>query len=78
MFISAIEKLLGKDFGLSTLPGFLKTAFFMENMTGPTGKPFNYSDSGPNGSMHPAMFWFAKKLNNPSLLWVEKNYLKNI
>ena len=78
MFISAIEKLFGKDFGLSDMPGFLKTAGYMENMSGPSGKPFNYSDSGPNGGIHPAMFWFATKIKDPSVLWVEKNYLKNI
>ena len=78
MFISAIEKLFGKDFGLSEMPGFLKTAGYMENMSGPSGKPFNYSDSGPNGGIHPAMFWFANKIKDPSVLWVEKNYLKNI
>jgi hypothetical protein len=45
-------------------------------MTGPTGLAFNYSDSGQGGSLSPAMFWFAQKSNNPSLLWVEKDYLK--
>ena len=77
MFISAIEKLLGKDFGLSEKPGFLKTAGYLENMTGPSGDPFNYSDSGSSGGLSPAMFWFAGKLKDPSLLWVERNYLLN-
>lgn len=77
MFISAIEKLFGKDFGLNQLPGFMKTAGFMENMTGATGLPFNYSDAGGGGGLHPAMFWLANKVNDPSLLWVERNYLKN-
>lgn len=75
MFNSAIEKLFGKDFGLNEMPGFLKTAGFMENMTGTTGKPFNYSDAGGNGGLHPAMFWFAAKTKNPSLLWAERSYL---
>jgi hypothetical protein len=78
MFISAIEKLFGKDFGLSTKPGFLKTAGFLENMTGPSGKPFNYSDAGGNGGLQPAMFWFASRLNDPSLLWVERNRLISV
>jgi hypothetical protein len=77
MFISAIEKLFGKDFGLSQMPGFLHTARFLENMTGTTGKPFNYSDAGGNGGLHPTMFWFAAKTQDPSLLWVERNYLEN-
>lgn len=77
MFISAIEKLFGKDFGLNQLPGFMKTAGFLENMTGATGLPFNYSDAGGGGGLHPAMFWLANKVNDPSLLWVERSYLKN-
>ena len=75
MFISAIEKLFGKDFGLSRLPGFLKTPGYMLNMTGATGKPFNYSDAGSTGGLHPSMFWFASKVKDPSLLWVERDYL---
>ncbi|MGI8637495.1 MAG: heparinase II/III domain-containing protein [Segetibacter sp.] len=75
MFNSAIEKAFGKDFGLNEQPGFLKTAGFMENMTGTTGKPFNYSDAGSEGGLHPAMFWFANKINDPSVLWVERQRL---
>jgi hypothetical protein len=75
LFNSAIEKLYGTDFDLNQLPGFLKTGGFMENMTGPTGKPFNYSDAGSTGGFHPAMFWLANKTMDPSLLWIEKNYL---
>jgi hypothetical protein len=75
LFNSAIEKLFGTDFDLNQLPGFLNTGGFMENMTGPTGKPFNYSDAGSTGGFHPAMFWLANKTMDPSLLWVEKNYL---
>ncbi len=75
MFISAVEKLFGKDFGLSQKPGFLQTAAYLENMTGPSGKPFNYSDAGGGGGLQPAMFWFANKQKDPSLLWVEKSRL---
>lgn len=77
MFLSAIDKAFGQDFGLSQKPGFLKTAGFMENLTGLSGSPFNYSDSGPTGGLQPAMFWFATKLNDPSLLWVERSRLMN-
>ena len=75
MFISAMEKLFAKDFGLSSQPGFLKTAGFMENMTGPSGNPFNYSDAGSAGGLQVAMFWFASKTDDPSLLWVERSRL---
>lgn len=75
MFISALEKALGRDFGLSSQPGFLKTAAYLQNMTGPSGNAFNYSDAGTGGELQPAMFWFANKLQDPSLLWVERNRL---
>ena len=75
MFISAIEKAFGTDYGLSARPGFLQTASFMENMTGTSGKPFNYSDAGSTGVLQPAMFWFANKTKDPSVLWVEKERL---
>jgi len=33
-------------------------------------------DSGSSGNLSPAMFWFAQRTNDPSLLWVEKTYLQ--
>lgn len=75
MLISALEKDFGKDFGLSEQHGFLNTARYLENMTGPSGNPFNYSDAGQRGELQPAMFWFATKLKDPSLLWVERSHL---
>lgn len=76
MFLSALEKAFSSDFGLSATPGFLKTAGFLENMTTPTGQSFNWGDSGLGGSLSPAMFWFAQKNNDLSLLWIEKKYLQ--
>jgi Heparinase II/III-like protein len=75
MFISAIEKVFGQDYGLTAKPGFLQTAGYLQHMTGPTGNPFNYGDSGSGGSLQPAMFWFAHKLQDPSVLWVERGRL---
>lgn len=77
MLINALEKAFGSDYGLSAQPGFLKTAAYLENMTGPSGNAFNYSDSGLGGGLEPTMFWFSNKLKDPSLLWVERNHLMN-
>jgi len=73
LLISALDKAFGQDYGLAGQPGFLKTGGFLENMTGPTNRPFNYSDAGGNGGIEPAMFWFAARNNDPSLLWVERS-----
>jgi hypothetical protein len=75
MFISAVEKLFGKDFGLTLKPGFLQTAGYLQNMTGPSGTSFNYSDARVGGELQPSMFWFAARTKNPSLLWVERGRL---
>jgi hypothetical protein len=76
MFLSAIGKVFGSDFGLSEIPGFLKTGGFLENMMGTTGLCYNWGDSGLGGNLSPTMFWLAQKNNDPSLLWIEKNYLQ--
>lgn len=75
MFLNVIEKIFKTDFGLNKTPGFLKTAAYLENMIGPTGKNFNYSDASEVSTLQPAMFWFAGKLKDPSLLWNERNFL---
>lgn len=75
LFISAVEKALGDDRGLSLTPGFLQTADFLKHMITPTGKNFNWSDNGLGANLSPAMFWFAEKTGNPSVLWSEKQFL---
>ncbi|MBC3786359.1 heparinase II/III domain-containing protein [Spirosoma utsteinense] len=75
LFISAIEKAFGQDFGLVQRPGFLKTAGYMTNMAGPSGMSFNYADAGKNPELQPALFWFANKARDPSLVWVERGRL---
>ena len=72
MFLSAMKKAFGSTYDLSTGDGFLKTAAYLENMIGPAGAPFNYTDCGTGASMNPAMLWFANNLHDPSVLWSEK------
>ncbi len=78
LFLSALEKVYGTDFGLGQAPGFLESAGFYKNMTGATGLSYNWGDAGSgSGSISPAMFWFAQKNDKPSLLWVEKKHFEN-
>ena len=78
MFLSAIEKAIGSDFGLLETKGFLKTAGYRQNMTGATGYPFNYSDCGLKSVLSPAMFFFAQKQDDPNLLWLEQKYINGL
>ncbi|MET0464990.1 MAG: heparinase II/III family protein [Chitinophagaceae bacterium] len=77
-FIDAIEKIFGTDHGLSAQQGFLQTGLFYENLVSQSsGKPFNYADCGGHEGLQPAMFWFANKNKDVSLLLQEKQYLQD-
>jgi len=64
--ISAFQSALGKDFGLTQLPGMNLTGYFPIYSAGPTGYMLNYADAGEKsklGAPHPAM-WLANVYNN--------------
>lgn len=76
LFISAIEKALGSDRGLSNATGFMKTPGFMEHMVAPSTVCYNWGDCGQNGGLQPAMFWFAERTKDNSVLWSENRFLQ--
>jgi len=78
MFLSAYEKAYGKEFSSPQNTAFLKTAWYLENMSGPSGSCFNYSDCGSGATLNPAMFWIAEWINDPSVLWEEKKFLSKL
>lgn len=75
LFLSALEKLQLIENRIEK--GFQNTATYYLNMLGNSGLPFNYSDSGEGVGLNPTTFWFADKLNDPSLLFHQKNYFKD-
>jgi hypothetical protein len=68
ILIAALESALGTDWDISKSPGFLSTAEYPLEVTGPTGLVFNYSDGGEKVGIEPALFWFARKLQQPDIL----------
>ena len=75
LFIEGLRKMFGTDSGLSSHKGFMKSAGYILNIVGPTGKCFNYSDVAEGATLQPAMFWFARQEQDPSLLWQERRYI---
>jgi len=67
MFLSAIEKAFGTDYGLSELPGFLKTGEYILHAVTPNLKNFAYSDNGGTAFLAPTMFWFYDKTKDASI-----------
>jgi Heparinase II/III-like protein. len=76
LFVSLMEKAFGSDFNLSEIPGFMRTAAYMGHMLSPSNLCYNYADCGLGASFSSALFWFAGKLDNPSLLWNERKILR--
>lgn len=72
---SVLDKTVPGLFDYTNHPGYLKTGTFLKFMVGVTGASYNWGDAGGGGSLSPAMFWFAQKNDDPTLLWVEKQYL---
>jgi hypothetical protein len=74
--IATLQHLYGNKYDTQLLPSFfMKTPYYYENMIGSSGGCYSFGDTQLYTTISPPMFWFAKKLNDPSLLWIEKNYL---
>ena len=80
LMMCALEKIFGDDAaGLySHSKGFQKTAEWMLHMLGPSRKAFNYADADEEWMGKFPMWYFAKKENDPSLLYVEKMLMKEL
>jgi Secretion system C-terminal sorting domain len=81
LMLSALEGVFGQNHeGINRLtytPGFLKSAEYMQFVTGPTSLYFNYSDSTSKRIPLPAALWMAKKANKPEWLTEEKKLMQN-
>ena len=58
---NTLKTTLGSDFGISARPGFMQSADFRLQATGPSGECFNFadSDSKPDGESSVLLAWFA-------------------
>ncbi len=75
MMLAALEYVFGSDGGLSNFEGFDKTAEYMLYMMGTSGLPFNYSDASTMVPLFPAKFWFAKRYDNLSWVWADRELI---
>ncbi|MBI2929088.1 MAG: heparinase II/III family protein [Verrucomicrobia bacterium] len=68
VFLGALERALGTDFGLSGLPSFADTGLFPIYITGPLGRTFNYADGSDGTIRAPQMFWLANTFERPAYM----------
>ena len=77
VLLTAFESTLGTDFGLHRAPGFMKTGSYKIFSTGATGKHFNFADNGPGVSSNIPLWYFAAKLQDPSMMFSELPLLES-
>lgn len=75
LLLAALETALGTDWGLAAAPGVLASAGVQLQLTGPSGRVFNFADGREPGALQPALFWFARRLQDPGLLRGQDRYL---
>lgn len=75
LMLAALQSALGTTWQLENVPGFLSSAAAQVELTGPTGKVFNFSDGGESVGIQPAMYWFARQLHQPGLLCFQARQL---
>jgi len=68
--LDLLTKALGTDFGLYDLPGFAKTGEYINIVTGPSGRFYNYAD-GSEGRGHQLVLWWLA-LRSGRLDWLKK------
>jgi hypothetical protein len=66
---AGLQSALGTDFNLSKSEGFAETGLFPIYMTGPTGRCFNFSDSGDRVGGGAHLFWLAERFHLPVCTW---------
>ena len=70
MVLKALEDNFGNTGGVAELPGISKTAQYYVDCVSPSGRIFNFADSGGDAaSMSPLFFYFSRKFNLPEVAW---------
>ena len=72
MLVAALQSALGTDAGIAAQESFMRSATFMTYMTAPTGKCYNFYDSGSAISCISSKYWFARQTGDASIVAVDE------
>ncbi len=75
LLIEALQTALGRDYGLMDAPGYLESAYFLQMASAPSGKVWNFYDAREQTSCNMMLYWFADKLDDPSVIYLEHQRL---
>lgn len=71
MLIEALRSSFHTDGDLEKFPGFLASSLALEQLTGPSGDTFDYSDNRGVRKPESLVFWFARENGRPDLALAE-------
>ena len=76
MLIESLRSALGSSLNIEKAPGFLSTGRFVNFMTSPIGRTFNFSDcDNQYDEINPLLYWFALETGDMSLVWQDRKRL---
>jgi len=83
MYLSFLMKVLndnfGQDFGLTSMKGIDKTAMYYIESVSPSGRIFNFANTGGIiPTTHPIYFFFSKHYNQPEVALFYRNIISDI
>jgi oligo-alginate lyase len=68
LLVAALRSATGSDWGIIQAGGLLESASWVVHMTGPSGAFYNFADGSARAGLMPALYFFARELNQPELL----------
>ena len=68
LLLKALNDNLGEDFGISEMVGVDKSVLYYMHSTSPSGKIFNFANSGSTApAAEPIYFYFSRAFNQPEV-----------
>ncbi|GAB4056949.1 heparinase II/III domain-containing protein [Uliginosibacterium sediminicola] len=77
LLVASLRSALQTDWGLLDAPGLKRSAEFYAQAVGPTGKQFNFADSGEYQELAPPLFYLARELQQPTLVDAKRMMIRN-
>ena len=75
MLVAALQSALGTDAGIASQKSFMSSAEFMTYMEAPSGKNYNYADSGSGVHCIPSKYWFARQAGDASIVVTDEMHV---
>lgn len=77
MMIASLQSALNDDWGMTDQAGFMTSASVYVQTCSPTGHMYNFSDGSPAARFRPTLFWFARELQQPGILYQQQMLLES-